>query len=150
MENDEFFLSYIWTVSRPTSQIQYRGSPKHKNRPARGPKGTLCPEWTHRTEGKGLGDDMFAHPWGETEAARLFASAFVHAGTGRRYATSRGIAFEAKPTDDGTWHGYPIPWEQVPDQVRRQWLAEKLVTGRQIKKFLSFDKRDIEWPLVTD
>src|SRR5882757_3333768 len=55
----------------------YVGNPKHKNRPARGPKGTLCPEWTHRTPHAGLGDDVLAHPWDQTEASRLFNAAPV-------------------------------------------------------------------------
>lgn len=134
------------SASLPT----YRGSPKHKKRPGEGSKGTLCPEWTHETASGGLGDDMFAHAWSKTEAAKLFAQALVDPDSGRRFATSRGIAFEAKSTGDGTWHGYPIPWQSVPDRFRRQWLQSGLVRRKDIKRFMSFDKNDIHWPLVTD
>src|SRR5271156_22314 len=42
---------------------KYRGSLKHKNRPALGRKGTLCPEWTHNVTGVGFNTDTFAHNW---------------------------------------------------------------------------------------
>jgi hypothetical protein len=142
--------SYIWLVRDPASQPTYRGSSKHKDRPVRGIKGTLCPEWTHRTTEAGLGSDVLAHNWQDTEASRLFAAALVDHASGRRFATARGIAFEAKPTEDGTWHGFPIPWVDVPDEHRRQWLKEGKVTHREIKKFLSFSWNDIHWALVTD
>jgi hypothetical protein len=140
------FLQCELTLPQPT----YMGSPKHKNRPARGPKGTLCPEWTHRTAHDNLGDDVFAHPWDRTEASILFGTALIDPANGRRFATARGIAFEAKPTADGTWHGYPIPWETVPDWIRRQWVEQHKVTRRDIKKHFSFDRRTIHWALVAD
>lgn len=110
----------------------------------------MCPEWTHRTEAVGLGDDVLAHSWDQTEAARLFAGALVDQRSGRRFATARGIAFEAKSTGDGTWHGYPIPWESVPNHVRRAWLDGRAVRTRDIRRYLSFDRNDIHWALVTD
>jgi hypothetical protein len=113
-------------------------------------KGTLCPEWTHHTGRGGLGNDVLAHAWEDTEASKLFAEAFVEPATGRRFATARGVAFEAKSSDDGTWHGFPIPWESVPNEARRQWLAGSKVTRREIKRFLAFDKNDIHWAFVTD
>ena len=84
----------------------YRGSQKHKNRPSRGLKGTLCPEWTHAASDGGFSGDPQLHRWIETEAHRLFENASIVGE--RRFATDRGIAFEAKPTSDGTWHGFPI------------------------------------------
>lgn len=128
----------------------YRGHLKHKSRPAKGAKGTLCPEWTHRTPTQGLANDMQAHDWPATIAAALFRDAEICEETKRRYATARGIAFEAKPTNDGTWHGYPIPWEHVPSDIRTRWLANKRVLASQIKKYLSFAKDDIHWALQTD
>jgi hypothetical protein len=88
----------------------YRGSPKHKNRPARGRKGTLCPEWTHSSKATNLATNVSDHPWPQTEAYRLFQiSEPCPEGSGRRFATGHGIAFVAVPTNDGTWHGYPLP-----------------------------------------
>lgn len=92
----------------------YRGSPKHKNRPSQGRKGTLCPEWTHVAGVQSFNGEP--HPWSVTVAQALFATS-THGVDGRRYATARGIAFEAKPTGDGTWHGFPVPWESVPPAI---------------------------------
>lgn len=123
------------------SNRTYRGSSKHKNRPVNEMKGTLCPEWTHVTKSKGLSCDMYDHNWGETEASRLFKEAIEV--DKRYYATKRGIAFEAKATGDGSYHGFPIPWESVPSSVKNQWLDKGLVTKRQIKK--SFNPQGIYW-----
>lgn len=126
----------------------YRGSLKHKNRPATGIKGTLCPEWTHAAEGKGFGGDPHSHRWAETEAFKLFQNATIYGG--RRYATARGIAFEAKPTGDGTWHGYPIPWESVPPSILGKWLTNKVVARQQMKLFQSRATDNIHWALASD
>lgn len=69
---------------------------------------------------------------------------------GRRYATARGVAFEAKATQDGTWHGYPIPWEKVPAKILHGWMEAKKANRRDVKKFLAFSKDDIHWALETD
>lgn len=128
----------------------YRGSSKHKNRPVNEQKGTLCPEWTHSTPSGGFATDVLKHNWALTEAAKLFAAAVLDPATGRRYATARGVAFEAKSTNDGTWHGYPIPWENVPPKLTQQWVATGTVTRRELKRFLRFDRNDIHWALETD
>src|ERR1700722_2083983 len=106
---------------------RYRGSSKHKNRPADEQKGTLCPEWTHQTSAGGFATDPHAHDWAATRAAELFAGAVVDQASGRRYATAEGIAFEAKPTADGTWHGFPICWESVPVAIKNDWLRSGAV-----------------------
>ena len=128
----------------------YRGSSKHKNRPADGQKGTLCPEWTHKTSLGGLGTDVRAHDWTKTRAAALFADARVDEAGGRRYATAEGIAFEAKSTADGSWHGFPIPWESVPVGIKNSWLRSKAVSRRNLKRFFRFNKDDIHWAMQTD
>ncbi|GEO81606.1 hypothetical protein [Pararhodospirillum oryzae] len=130
--------------------LLYRGSSKHKNRPADEQKGTLCPEWTHRTPAGGFATDPHAHDWAATPAAELFAGSVVDEASGRRYATARGIAFEAKPTLDGTWHGFPIPWESVPAAIKNTWLRSGAVTARQTKKYFRFDRNEIHWALATD
>ena len=137
-------------MSTSSNGPHYRGSPKHKNIPARGSKGTLCPDWTHENPAGSLGNDLFAHQWSNTKAATLFANAVIDPETGHRLATERGIAFEAKPTNDGTWHGYPVAWESIPDQIRRGWLADGKVSRRDIKRYLRFEKTDIHWALETD
>ncbi len=135
-------------MSSSTDQ-PYRGSPKHKNRPGTGAKGTLCPEWTHAVEQRSFDGETYTHPWHNTAAHRLFVGAVVHS-DGRRYATERGIAFEAKPTADGTWHGYPIPWESVPPAIKDRWIEERKVSRRDVKLFRHRDPTDIHWALDTD
>lgn len=133
-----------------TTHPIYRGSSKHKNRPAEGAKGTLCPEWTHRTDAVGLRTDMHAHDWLATHASTLFAEARIDPQSGRRFATQNGIAFEAKPTADGTWHGYPVPWESVPPDIKDAWIDLGMVTRKQLRVFKRFEKTDIHWALTTD
>lgn len=126
----------------------YRGSAKHKSRPGNGAKGTICPEWTHDSTFGGLGSDMHRHDWAGTEASKLFDRAVPYGG--RRFATARGLAFEAKPTADGTWHGFPIPWESVPPSLTEAWLEKGLVDRRMTRMFRNFEQNDIYWPLRTD
>jgi hypothetical protein len=135
---------------KSSTSVIYRGSSKHKNRPADEQKGTLCPEWTHATSAGGFQTDVHAHDWARTEASELFSTSCVDGATGRRYASKRGIAFEAKSTADGTWHGYPIPWESVPAAIKDKWLADGVVTRRQTRAFFKFEKGDIHWALKTD
>ena len=80
----------------------------------------------------------------------MFKDAEICEGRHGRFATAEGIAFEAKPSADGTWHGYPIPWENVPPKLKEKWLAGKLVSKRQIRDYLSFNRNDIIWALKTD
>ena len=129
---------------------RYRGSQKHKNRPIAERKGTLCPEWTHGTSVGDFRNDPFTHSWSLTQAHTLFEHAVQSVGSKCCFATANGIAFEAKPTADGTWHGYPIPWESVPAEVLQQWIDSKKVTGRQVRKFWRRDKGDLHWAIEAD
>lgn len=128
-------------------QTLYRGSQKHKNRPTGERKGTLCPEWTHTTTAGGYRNDPFAHKWGETQAHQLFEHADSHENGRRRFATAEGIAFEAKSTADGSWHGYPVPWEAVPPEIVQKWNADGKVTRRQITKYWKKDQDDLHWAI---
>ena len=65
---------------------------------------------------------------------------------GRRYATRRGIAFVAMPTNDGTWHGYPVPWVDVPRHVQRHFVHNGLVEPRRIRR-QAVDRRHLGWAL---
>lgn len=134
-----------------SDQPTYRGNDKHKNRPAFGRKGTICPDWTHSTAQGGLGASSAQHEWPQTEAARLFAESDVDPdGAAQRYATSRGIAFCAQPSNDGTWHGYPVPWQSVPTQLTRKWLQDGRVTKRDVKLHKDHPADDIYWALESD
>jgi hypothetical protein len=80
----------------------------------------------------------------------MFDAAVVDPATYHRYATMRGIAFEAKDTADGTWHGYPVPWEQVPAAIKDDWIDQELVSSGQVDRYFSRQKKDIHWALETD
>lgn len=128
----------------------YRGSQKHKNRPTETRKGTLCPEWTHRAEACSYGSDPFALDWTLTEAHRMFAESIESPDGRRRFATGRGIAFEAKPTHDGTWHGYPVPWENVPAEIVQVWRDLGKVSRRDVRLYRTAEPNDIRWALRSD
>jgi len=123
---------------------------KHKNRPLDVRKGTLCPEWTHQTSQGNFQSDPYAHDWGSTQAHVLFESSVLSQDGRRRFATANGIAFESKPTADGTWHGYPIPWEHVPQNILNEWKSNNKISRRDLKKHMNHDRTDIFWALTSD
>ena len=126
----------------------YRGHDKHKNRPTQGVKGTRCPEWTHRVGEKSVGVDMHAHDWALTRAKELLDTSVVDLASRRRYTTGDGIAFEIKPSGDGTFHGYPVPWNDVPAWLQGQWRKEGRVTRRQIARYS--EAPDDFWAMASD
>lgn len=128
----------------------YRGSVKHKNRPIDVRKGTLCPEWTHESSRGGFQSDPYSHDWKDTQANELFDSSVLSEDGRRRFATARGIAFEAKPTGDGTWHGYPIPWEHVPANILSDWKSSQKVSRRDIKQHFRYAPNELYWALTSD
>lgn len=81
----------------------------------------------------------------------MFSEAVVSPDGRRRFATARGIAFEAKQTADGTWHGYPVPWESIPPQIREEWLDAGKVLKRDLRLYRAArDGGDIHWALNSD
>ena len=100
-------------MSQGGESLRYRGSLKHKRWHPGGGYGTLCPNWTHQAGEKGCSGNTESHAWQRTAAHEMFEASTL-AEDGRRYATRNGIAFVAVNSNDGTWHGYPIPWQDVP------------------------------------
>ena len=127
--------------------LQYRGSIKHKRWHPGGGYGTLCPNWTHQTPTRGFAGDSYRHPWERTQAHAMLAQS-VLAGDDRRYATGRGIAFVAVPSGDGTWHGYPLPWKDVPRDVRNTFIRERRVRRSETRR--TANQTGIRWALATD
>ena len=130
------------------ADIRYRGSIKHKRWHPGGGYGTLCPRWTHEASSQGFAGDLFGHPWQETQAHAMLAES-VLADNGRRYATRQGIAFVAVDSGDGTWHGYPVPWRDVPDKVCDLFVLEGRVTRREVRR-QRVDRTNIRWALADD
>ena len=130
----------------PTHTLRYRGTIKHKNWHPGGGYGTRCPSWTHEAAAQGFAGEPYCHPWEETQAHAMLAESVLDGR--RRYATRRGIAFVAVPSGDGTWHGYPVPWQDVPRNVRDAFVSEDRVTRQQIRQ--TVDRADILWALGSD
>ncbi len=80
----------------------------------------------------------------------MFSEAVVSPDGRRRFATARGIAFEAKPTADGTWHGYPVPWESVPPEICEEWLDAGKVSRRDLRVCRPTHAGDLHWALNSD
>ena len=85
----------------------YEGSPKHKSwlRPF-DPDATQCPAWSH--EGR--------------STCSTTASLILR--VKRRFATHRGMAFAARPPRADIWHGYTVPWAEVPESVRKRFVRD--------------------------
>jgi hypothetical protein len=138
-------------MANKMTSSRYRGSPKHKNRPSRGRKGTFCPEWTHDFAKGRYQGDPFDHPWDRTLAHEMFTQSEADpAGSGKRYATMQGIAFAAQETGDGTWHGYPEPWNKVPAALKDNWLDQGKVTTASLKRYMDFPRGNVRWALEND
>ena len=127
----------------------YKGSLKHKRWRPGGGYGTLCPRWTHEADGQGFAGDSVQHPWRRTKAHHLLETS-MEGEDGRRYATERGVAFVALPSNDGTWHGFPVAWDEVPAHVQDRLVKSGQVTRRQMRHYRRLDRRDIEWALSSD
>jgi hypothetical protein len=61
-----------------------------------------------------------------------------------------GIAFAAQETGDGTWHGYPEPWNKVPAALKDKWLEERKVTTKALKLYMDFPQGHVRWALDSD
>ena len=98
----------------------YERNPKHKSwmQPF-DPDAALCPKWSHEI------------------AQTLLAESHAGPSEEPRFATRDGMAFAARTHRTGAWHGYPVPWSQVPEAVREAMIAKGKVTRRQIKRLNS-------------
>ena len=96
--------------------MRYEPNPKHKEPWQPGRKGSLCPS------------DL-----DETGRDQLLADSVRHGD--KRFATDGERAFEAQEHTAGTWHGYPVGWKEVPENLRRVWVTEGRVKKRSIRRF---------------
>ncbi len=95
------------------SPSRNRGSPKHKNKPPSGTKRDALSRVDTRNGHLRICNDPLDHDWKKTLAHDMFEQSEPDPdGSDKRYATMNGIAFVAQPTEDGTWHGYPEPWNK--------------------------------------
>jgi hypothetical protein len=94
---------------------------------------------------------MNGHDWQQTEAHRLFMiSEHDPEGSGKVFATHRGMAFVALASADGTWHGYPEPWNKVPPALKDKWREAKVVSASDLRRYAEFPRGSIRWALESD
>ncbi|GGK17382.1 hypothetical protein [Salinarimonas ramus] len=132
-----------------TTGLVYRGSKKHKLWRPDGGFGTICPAWTHTDGRRAIVDEDDATAWSRTTAQTMLSASVVDK-RGRRYAASRGIAFSAQMSNDGTWHGYPVPWLDVPPVVRDALVDAGHVVRRDIRRQVRLAPNDRFWALSDD
>lgn len=131
----------------PLCPLQYGGTIKHKRWKPGGGFGTLCPRWTHQAHSQGFAGDP-RHPWEKTQAHAMDVRG-EHAGRQRTaHATGKGIALVAVNSGDGTRHGYPVPWQDVPKNNRDAFVRDGRLTRRQTRRTVERD--DIRWALESD
>jgi hypothetical protein len=94
--------------------LRYEPNPKHKPVPTPGRHGAICPP--------------------DVDAQALLEASEQH--DGKRFATNGVDAFCAhchRP-EENCWHGFPIPWEDVPPKLRSRWIEEGIVSRRTIRR----------------
>jgi hypothetical protein len=124
---------------------------KHKRRPFSGVKGNQCPEWSQRAGSQNLRHAPANHNWSATEAQEMLKHSEAEPKGGKkRYATKNGIAFAAHDSNDGTWHGFPVAWNEVPAELKDKWVDEGKVTTRSLKKYKDFPNDNVTWALDSD
>ena len=74
----------------------------------------------------------------------------IEAGSGRRFAADGGIAFVALLSSDGTWHGYPLPWHDVPASIQDILVEKGQATRTEIRRQGRVDSRNVGWALSSD
>lgn len=135
--------------------LTYLGSKKHKRWVPGGASGSICPNWTHTSEGRHFGaiapEDW--NGWPQTQAQALLTASVAH--EGQRYAAARGIAFCGQCTEGGTWHGYPVLWRDVPTTVRQVLENNGQATPQEIRRGLRAQKdidphQNLTWAAYSD
>ncbi|GHV40237.1 hypothetical protein FACS1894187_20990 [Synergistales bacterium] len=112
----------------------YKGNAKHKEPWQPGRKGSLCPSVKKMP---GL------------DPQRLLNSGMSY--KNKIYSVYEGIAFAAHcegemPNGNTLWHGFPVPWNSVPEDICNQWLKNNVVSKKQIRKLYTLqDIQECEW-----
>lgn len=97
--------------------VRYESNPKHRDPWQRGRKGSLCPRIA-----KEAAQDLLD----VSEAAADLG--------GKRYACLEGLAYCAQSHGPDLWHGYPVGWKEVPETLRRAWIAAGKVRRHDVRR----------------
>jgi hypothetical protein len=107
---------------RMAGKLEYESNPKHKEPWHHGKSGTLCPRWS----------------W---DFAQQILESSEAVGKGR-YAVQNGIAFKAHEHAPGKWHGHPVSWNEVDQKLVNQWIQQKRVKRREVRRLWTSDELD--------
>src|SRR5262245_3249369 len=99
--------------------MTYEPNDKHKKPWQPGRKGSLCPS------------DISP----DTRSALLADSEPDPDGGSKRYATDGSRAFCAQPHRPDVFHGYPVGWKEVPEEIRNNWVRADRVKRRTIARY---------------
>jgi len=105
-----------------TNAMKYESNPKHKEPWHHGKSGTLCPRWSWESAQQLL------------ENSELIGK--------KRYALQSGVAFQGHEHEPGKWHGHPVAWNEVNQKLVNQWIQEKRVTRREVRKSWTLEDLD--------
>lgn len=94
--------------------MKYEPNRKHKEPWQRGKKGSLCPTMAREL------------------LQELLDRSVLHGK--KRFACHGGQAYCAQEHAPGIWHGYPVDWEDVPPQIKNDWIKDAKVTKRQTRR----------------
>ncbi|MGC8474849.1 MAG: hypothetical protein ACP5NP_00705 [Acetobacteraceae bacterium] len=114
----------------PAPALVDRASNKHCEPLTAQKPGTKCPRWS------------------ETRAQEL-PNESVEMGA-KRIATRHRLAFVAQDTNDGTWHGYPEPWDKIDAAILTRWLDEGRIKRRHLRQWASREYIRTAWKELDD
>lgn len=94
--------------------VKYEPRLKHKRYPSPGKRGSLCPK--------------------DVDPVRLLRDSVPDGN--QRYATDGERAYCAQCDDpvQDIWHGYPVPWNDVPQKIVNAWIRNRLVRRSTVRR----------------
>ncbi len=102
----------------PTTRI-YEPSPRHCEPITAETPGVKCP------------------PWSVAVAQELLNKAKLVGGA--LQATENGVGFVGRLTletaEGQVWHGYPEAWDAMDPDLKKRWLAEKVISKRDLRTY---------------
>ena len=102
--------------------MRYEPNDKHKKPWQPGRKGSLC---------SAVGHDITE----EERSDLLNKSDPDPLGSDKRYATDGRHAFCAQSHGPDVFHGYPVGWKEVPEQLRNAWIAAGRLRRNSIRRY---------------
>ncbi len=115
----------------PAPELVYRPSNKHCEPLTAQKPGTKCPRWS-------------------AVKAHELLDGSLPMGNKQRVATSNGLAFVARQTNHGTWHGYPESRDKIDTAIKTRWLDEQRIKRRDLRQWKTRDDIRSAWKELDD